>query len=552
MIEWMTNYSWQNSDQNNEENTDNIPQRGWKGMNDGIDDRISVYEWKYVIKNAHLIDKTLPFVIKDTPSNKWQLSNISNLMENIGFIFEDYKDASFQVQTSDCSCFEDNIDLCKEYVKGHTYSSRRNQKQFGQRKNSFWHKHEINHDDHSKYNDCIYSTKHGDNVVNIIRNIQILNVINSLSSNSMRQNISSLTFNFKIMEQNEYDKKLYIDSLSLKFFNLIALGPIFNLFGMKKEYRDLSAIHVWFGTNDYRTILHFDYNDNMFFMLNGYKTFYLSPPSLDNFNLFPFLHESERQTIPIYLNQNQYKNRNEGDSNIYKVTVHCGDLLYIPSFWYHEVINGNQDDMSFGFNIWAMDRQLKHDLLNKIEHFSFPLLMRKLLKQGIKRKNFNQIVYFIGELQTQFCHQISENIDECKSKTFMMSYFGKIYPILTEIQNYHLSLGDNVNIRNNLKWLDWFINFRDLLKCNDINYKDKRFKLLRKLFYQRSYTLICKDIKDTFHDVIDEIMSLLLSAKRLKDEQVAKILLVQLIEDVLFTTINDTQFMPLVVTLYFL
>ena len=94
------------------------------------------------------------------------------------------------------------------------------------------------------------------------------------------------------------------------------------------------------------------------------------------------------------------------------------------------------------------------------------------------------------------------------------------------------------------------IDFRDLFKCNDIGYKERKLKALRKLFYQRTYTLSCKKIDDTFDDVIDEIISLLLNVKQLKDAQVAKIAIAMLIEDIIFTVINDTQYMHIIIALY--
>eukprot|EP01083_Nonionella_stella_P039189 106591_1 len=492
---------------------------------------IIMYEWKDLVENPHVysIDYSAPFLIRNGPSKTWPLADTHNLLKNLQFIFHDYGNVSFNIQTSNCSCFSKRSSLCADYVNKHTYFSTFNQEMFGKREDSLWYRHEVNHAQSKQYEPCIHKMKHFDQVVNIVKRIPKINTLNRMVTTN--QNQSSITWSFNIMEQDE---------LSTKCVDLMRMQPYFDVFNT--DIYDIASIHLWFGSNNYRTTLHYDFNENIFFMLNGYKTFLLAPPSLTRFKLFPFLHESERQASQLPLD----------DSYLMRVKVQAGDALWLPSFWYHEPVNGDMEDtmslsgLSYGVNFWILNRELRHYFMHNIEHFKFPSFMRDMISNALKEKsNLHQLLYFVNKVETVFCETISENTKQCHSDGgLMMSYLSGTYPVLLDIQQYHLFIGNNEDIQSNVQWLGWFI---------DVNTSNSKVGAM-KTFGKRRETLECKRIRNQnrFDNVIHDIMDSLNKLKQLKDEQVAKIALATFIETIWFDVFKTIQWTPLVSALHFL
>ena len=132
--------------------------------------------------------------------------------------------------------------------------------------------------------------------------------------------------------------------------------------------------HVWVGAVGCQTTPHFDYEDNLYINLQGFKRFTLFPPSQQHrFALHPLLHPSWRQAQAFdpndpgpLLDTQMYGDNvtttaaaaaagGDGDDEPYnpmqaqEVTLKFGEALYLPNFWLHWVtaVSG-----SMAVNVW--------------------------------------------------------------------------------------------------------------------------------------------------------------------------------------------------------
>jgi len=226
------------------------------------------------------------------------------------------------------------------------------------------------------------------------------------------------------------------------------------------------------------------------------------------------------------------------------VTVRKGDVLYLPSLWYHEVVNG--DDDSYGVNLWILNRKLHHHL-HRIENYPFPRALSDTFRRGVKKANFRRMMHFIWTLESAFCDRIASDSNLCHSQPVLMRYFGKTYPVLMDIQKTHLATDGTVSATVDV--LRWFVDvewFENILKCNDMGYKEKKFKALRSLLHQRRHVMSCS-AESIEYPFMNDLMSLLQEVKKMKGEQAAVIPMAMLIENILIAAFGDTQFIPLII-----
>ena len=117
------------------------------------------------------------------------------------------------------------------------------------------------------------------------------------------------------------------------------------------------AINLWMGAADAVTSLHKDHYENTYCVIKGRKHFTLYPPSSVNHlrteNL-PAAQYREREDGTFAVEQSPAPARpwilvdpedeSTWDQNYHHchridVTVEAGDMLYLPSLWYHQVIS---------------------------------------------------------------------------------------------------------------------------------------------------------------------------------------------------------------------
>ena len=246
-----------------------------------------------------------PLIITNSPMTNWTL--YSSLTE----IYDSNFDISCKQIITDCNCINhmtattnnDNTNnkLCKELGSSFLYTSdERNYEHYelfeGEDKLSY------------PYKQCIELSESNIRIKKLNQLIQS----NSLPSNTT-QNIDELNPNIFDSKKNEYTK-LYsyynilsmegqdeenIDSIQLNILDRISLFPYLRIFNLN-GYQDINDIHLWFGTQYYRAIRHYDKPNNIFFIIKGSRIFKISPPTSTIFPLHPFGHQSNRQVFLFF------------------------------------------------------------------------------------------------------------------------------------------------------------------------------------------------------------------------------------------------------------
>ena len=108
--------------------------------------------------------------------------------------------------------------------------------------------------------------------------------------------------------------------------------------------RGLTA-NMWFGAAGTSAQTHFDLSHNLFFLAAGSKRFKLLPPSAHRqLMLHPCWHGSHLAA------QAHPSDEEWAAMGGYEVTLHAGELLYLPPGWFHHV---SSTSANIGVNIWT-------------------------------------------------------------------------------------------------------------------------------------------------------------------------------------------------------
>jgi len=95
---------------------------------------------------------------------------------------------------------------------------------------------------------------------------------------------------------------------------------------------------LWLGANGTIAHTHYDMGPNFHVMLDGTKRFHLSPPSShSSLFLYPYNHAKRRRSQVQYAKVDAQKFEDFGRVPTYIVDLQPGQVLYIPSFWFHRV-----------------------------------------------------------------------------------------------------------------------------------------------------------------------------------------------------------------------
>lgn len=149
------------------------------------------------------------------------------------------------------------------------------------------------------------------------------------------------------------------------------------------------AVNFWMGDERAITSMHKDPYENIYCVISGYKDFILIPPvdvafvprnqyptaiyktsSDGNMNIKPILDDSgdpvKTEWVSIDpLKPDFVKYPNFKKANIYEVRVNYGDILYLPSLWYHHV---RQSHKCIAVNFWYdMDYDARYCYYKMIE-----------------------------------------------------------------------------------------------------------------------------------------------------------------------------------------
>ena len=486
---------------------------------------IDVFSYKQLQTGLCKIPKYKPFIIQNSTLQKWRKSTKSKILQAIGNL-----DVATTSQSSDCSCFNDDTEKCIDYVNSLSFSSANMNQLFARRDESFWHKYEANYRDTTKYFKCIKTERKTMSVDEAL-------MTPKYNDNGLLSNKTSIMFPAPIQRKDL--QHLWSDSIptSEQFIKHQDIYPFFVLFKMKNYLNDVQMMNVWMGSKGYKSTLHFDKTDNLYFMLSGTKNFLLSSPDYsEKFAIYPNLHEFRRQTL-FPLNQKDYDNI-ENDVTIYK-----NEILFLPKYWYHQVING--ESRSMAMNIWV-----SNGLSMDIQGFQLSKKIRARFQNILK--NWPEILYFVQSIKHGYCQKVNKYGNVNCNDPVLMKVYSNTYPVLKEIQRFNQILGDNDHSifgNDNNKWMTWFIDIDDLLY--GYNRNENEVQILEQLLRWRSSANSCPMIDDKSEKIwnaaIKKMMKLLVEINKLHDnddkhligDQVAKGEMSEYIEKILYMLSNE-------------
>ena len=162
------------------------------------------------------------------------------------------------------------------------------------------------------------------------------------------------------------DKNFYLEYCNIQSFFNERMAPDFlydgnfTLFGGKTPFLDVDMKNIWFGNGKTLGKLHFDAYDNLLCQISGSKNLLISPPYNNSHFYEGHLREAvlsltdlyspiERkmdglsQTTAMVMSPVDIKNINSSRFPLFEkarfmnCTINPGDVLYLPSFWWHEV-----------------------------------------------------------------------------------------------------------------------------------------------------------------------------------------------------------------------
>eukprot|EP01083_Nonionella_stella_P148072 468145_1 len=430
----------------------------WKCVGIVFDrDGIDVIPWPQLqrLYAQNELDLTKPFIVIESPSSDWTL--LHNNYKGLYNAFKHYGKLSIDTRTTDCSCFKlpnntIDIETCYEFVSNFKYVSKQKTQEFHINKSSsFWDRYEPYFPLEYPYEQCIkryrvhkpmqYILTHWDEFIMNDKNNDL---------NKKKPKLTSRRVTFNVITSNQ--GQLMMDDVSMEVMKHIDIQPFSPIFGLKQGIHSLHDMNLWFGSNNYRLIRHTDTSDNLFFVLNGTKKFRIAAPYLINhpdfpFILYPFLHSASRSAYPVFpIYGTQYK------AEQYDIDLHKDEVLWLPSGWWHEVVNGEIG--SIGLNLWFGDGPTM--LKQRMHRVKVPLSGPRI---GIDE--MDGMLYLINRITQYFDHE-----DMDKQYGFMFTYFRRMYPILNVIYDDNLAFERNGN--NDMNWLYWLngiIDVNSIAKC---------------------------------------------------------------------------------------
>eukprot|EP01084_Bolivina_argentea_P257679 434183_1 len=115
----------------------------------------------------------------------------------------------------------------------------------------------------------------------------------------------------------------------------------------KLTYNNGHFVHLWLSFENSTTHFHYDTDINFYHQIYGTKKWrIIAPKHWSKMHVYPRLHPSDRQSQMYVI-----KSLKTADIKIIEFDLFAGDVLYLPSFWFHEV--RTISDWSASVNIWV-------------------------------------------------------------------------------------------------------------------------------------------------------------------------------------------------------
>ena len=157
--------------------------------------------------------------------------------------------------------------------------------------------------------------------------------------------------------------------------------------------QELGQVNFWFGMENVTAYTHYDTSHNLHSISYGKKRFVLFPPEAYlELKLYPCLHQFYRQTymsVSDVLTADTIQKLNGID-----ITLYPGEVLYIPSYWFHCVITM---ETTLSVNVWSQS-----EAYNTMENiYSLPLPFEESWGKETLMKTLD---YFWKKLATVLFH----------------------------------------------------------------------------------------------------------------------------------------------------
>lgn len=196
---------------------------------------------------------------------------------------------------------------------------------------------------------------------------------------------------------SDHSEKLYMQqqSIEMQFPELekdVAIERVLPPAALKRN-KLVTYKKLWVGPAGNITPLHFDLYDNYFIQMHGTKTFYLySPSDLPNlypygpFTIYPYVSRINPKSPDDIKNYPKIKN-----AVCHEVTVEPGTILYMPSYWWHQVA-GDESSINISVNIWLSRGVIKFvpGYFNILPAFIKRFFIEKKMQASQAIKSFRQ------------------------------------------------------------------------------------------------------------------------------------------------------------------
>lgn len=222
----------------------------------------------------------------------------------------------------------------------------------------------------SKWSFQYLLNKIGDKIVRVIYSDDAYFTLNGQTGSFDQQ--SSMTFKAYYEKLKLNQQRLYMPQISITEY-LVELQQDIN-FSKYIPIEDFTDVNLWVGPGGNMTGLHYDKGNNFFIQLVGEKKFWLCSPKEFN-NLYPnsFYSKAPHMSLVDLATLDYERYPKLKNVRIFEVIIQAGSILYIPSFWWHQVYSITQ---SMSINMWWKPSILQlfslgnfHIVLNRLTNF---------------------------------------------------------------------------------------------------------------------------------------------------------------------------------------